>query len=376
MGSATVVISVKALSQADVTSGDLVITTQTQEWTGSAITPTPSLKYKGIALVAGVDYEHTYAYDNNVSVGTSAEVIIEFAGNYTGSATGYFEITAMDLTGNAKVSVDSTSPHVYTGSDITPTPDVYYDGNLLTVSVDYTYGYSSNKNAGQATITISFMGNYSGTASTTFSITPAILNITVTANQNKVFGASDPAYEYTVTGELLGSDTVALLSGALSRAVGENVGNYNVTLGTLSAENYTINLLDGANAFTITAKTIAQGDVTSGDLVVGSISAQSHTGSAITPTPSVVYDGKTLVAGTDFDFTYNNNVDVGTSAAVTITFKGNYSGSASVTFEIVAKDDGFPIIFLLVILGAIALIIVITLLCVKLSAGSRRILPS
>ena len=49
---------------------------------------------------------------------------------------------------------------------------------------------------------------------------------------------------------------------------------------------------------------------------------------------SVVTDGKTLIEGTDYTVSYKNNVYVGT-ATVTITFKGNYTGSATATFEII-----------------------------------------
>ena len=48
---------------------------------------------------------------------------------------------------------------------------------------------------------------------------------------------------------------------------------------------------------------------------------------------SVVVDGRTLVEGTDYTVSYENNVYVGT-ATVIITFKGNYTGSVTVTFEI------------------------------------------
>ena len=74
--------------------------------------------------------------------------------------------------------------------------------------------------------------------------TPAVLKIqgntlTITANAvSKIYGAADPTLTYTVTG-LVGND---VLTGSLTRAVGENIGDYATTLGTLSAgANYSIN---------------------------------------------------------------------------------------------------------------------------------------
>jgi hypothetical protein len=63
--------------------------------------------------------------------------------------------------------------------------------------------------------------------------------VTPTAGQSKVYGANDPTLTYSITsGALIGSD---VLSGALSYT-GTNVGNYNITIGTLANSSYTINL--------------------------------------------------------------------------------------------------------------------------------------
>tara|TARA_R110002072_G_scaffold91762_1_gene204626 strand:- start:20 stop:4807 length:4788 start_codon:yes stop_codon:yes gene_type:complete len=75
-------------------------------------------------------------------------------------------------------------------------------------------------------------------------------NITVTADpgQNKVSGASDPIFAYSITfGSLVGSDS---FTGLLSRVSGELVGPYAITLGTLSAgSNYNVSFVP--NDFTI-----------------------------------------------------------------------------------------------------------------------------
>lgn len=73
--------------------------------------------------------------------------------------------------------------------------------------------------------------------------------------------------------------------------------------------------------------------------MIGAIAAQEYTGSAITPEP-VVKDGEvTLISGTDFDFSYDKNIDAGeNTATVTINGKGNYTGTASQTFTINPKD--------------------------------------
>lgn len=62
----------------------------------------------------------------------------------------------------------------------------------------------------------------------------------------------------------------------------------------------------------------------------------AYTGEEITPDVSVKSGGSTLVKGTDYELTYENNINVGT-ATVIVTFKGNYSGERTVNFNIVAK---------------------------------------
>ena len=73
--------------------------------------------------------------------------------------------------------------------------------------------------------------------------------------------------------------------------------------------------------------------------MIGAMADETYTGSPITPQP-VVMDGNTiLTSGTDFDFSYDENINAGeNTATLTITGKGNYTGTASRTFTISPKD--------------------------------------
>lgn len=68
-------------------------------------------------------------------------------------------------------------------------------------------------------------------------VAPAVLTV-VANNQTKVYGQVDPTLTFTVTGFKL-ADTASVLRGRLTREAGENVGEYAIELGTLSAANYT-----------------------------------------------------------------------------------------------------------------------------------------
>ena len=62
----------------------------------------------------------------------------------------------------------------------------------------------------------------------------------------------------------------------------------------------------------------------------------SYDGKAKTPSVSVILNGKTLTADTDYTVTYKNNINIGT-ASVIVTGTGNYTGTITKTFAIRAK---------------------------------------
>lgn len=75
---------------------------------------------------------------------------------------------------------------------------------------------------------------------------------------------------------------------------------------------------------------------------VADLSAQTYTGSALTPSLTVKDGDTELVEGTDYDVTYTNNTSAGT-ATVKVTYKGNYTGSATTTFTVKKADQSFEL---------------------------------
>ena len=70
--------------------------------------------------------------------------------------------------------------------------------------------------------------------------------------------------------------------------------------------------------------------------VITQIADQTYTGAALTPQVTVRYGGANLINGIDYAVAYSNNVNPGI-ATVTVTGKGNYTGSRSISFKIVEK---------------------------------------
>ena len=173
--------------------------------------------------------------------------------NYTVSfVTADFTITAADLTVTA-----SDQTKVYGATDPTLTYSITgFQGTDTEADLDT--GVSISRAVGEDvdtyTITPSAAADSNYTVSfvtADFTITAADLTVTA-SDQTKVYGATDPALTYSITG-FQGTDTEADLDTAvsISRAVGEDVGTYTITPSAAADSNYTVSFVTAD--FTITA---------------------------------------------------------------------------------------------------------------------------
>lgn len=154
-------------------SEDMIGVIETQEYTGSAITPELVVKDGGVALISGTDFDSKY--DNNTNAGeNTATVTINGKGNYTGTASRTFTINPKDIKGAAiTLQADSLG---YTGlmQEVQIT-SVTLNQVPLTTN-DYYIVNNSNKQISadaSITLTIAGKGNYTGTAYTIWKITKA-----------------------------------------------------------------------------------------------------------------------------------------------------------------------------------------------------------
>jgi hypothetical protein len=122
---------------------------------------------------------------------------------------------------------------------------------------------AAGENVGTYAITPSGLtsSNYSVIFSNgNLSITPAALSVTA-SNNTKIYGATDPALTATISGFVNG-ESPAVLGGVLSvtRASGENVGNYAVTPSGLTSSNYSITFHTGTLSITKAALSVTAND--------------------------------------------------------------------------------------------------------------------
>ena len=137
--------------------------------------------YKGKELWGASPYvdnpDYSVQYTNNINAGT-ASVVITGMGDYIGTKVVNYTINPLALTSkSSRINFADGSMGQYkcTGSEIKPKINVFKSDNdtRLTEGKDYTVSYSNNINAGTGTIKVTFMGNYTGSISKTFKITPA-----------------------------------------------------------------------------------------------------------------------------------------------------------------------------------------------------------
>ena len=197
-----------------------VVTTASLEnivYDGSAKTPiVTSVELFGETLTYGSDY--TVAYKNNVDAGT-ATINVCGVNPYGGCKAINFVINAAAIV----PTIASIEDVTYSGVALTPEISVYNGGTLLT-DADYTVEYADNLNAGTASVTVTLKGNYSGSATKTFTIKKATPVIT-----------QNPTASNVVNGQTLASSE---LTGGSADVEGAFVWQAPETVPTLENDGY------------------------------------------------------------------------------------------------------------------------------------------
>lgn len=268
------------------------------------------------------------------------EVLPDGAGTeipYTGSN----EVRPEDIPADGKIPdglwiAGVEESYIYTGAAIKPEIRVYDGKKKLQSGKDYTVSYKNNTKVNDAaviatapTIAVKGKGNYAGSETATFKITPVSLNgdsVTVedmTAAYNKKVQKKVPVVSYN--GRKLAKNrdfTVSYPSGGVGAY--KEAGTYEILLVAKEGGNFT-----GTRVvtYTITDSTLL------GRVSVKKIPNQTYTGEPIEPELTVTYKNTPLVKGTDYTVRYTDHTEIGTAQAV-LTGIGKYAGTKKVTFRI------------------------------------------
>ena len=363
----TVTITIKGVGNY---TGEFTKTYQILPREYTVTTNTDSKVYDGNPLTAGgtvnnlVDGEtvNLTMTGSQTNVGTSDNT---YELNWTGSAEksnythGKDSIGTLTVT-KQSIAPDPEHPETYKEVTITSPSDEVYDGkehkwiptvtdkeeNELVAKTDYEVTYSTTdftNVTGTITVTITGIGNYTGKATRTYSITPKTYTVT-TESDSKVYDGTALTAGGKVSGIVKGETVDFTITGSQT-SVGTSDNTYELDwTGSAKESNYKHGK-DSIGTLTVKAKSIVPDGPDTPD--------EKKTGITVSDPSDSKYDGKEhrevltvqdtkkndeLVAEKDYSVTYSDDLVNAGTVTITIEGIGNYTGSFTKTYEITKRS--------------------------------------
>ena len=246
-----------------------------------------------------------------------------------------------------EVTITSPSDEVYDGNEHKWIPTVTdKEGNELVAKTDYKVTYSTTdftNVTGTITVTITGIGNYTGKATRTYSITPKTYTVT-TESDSKVYDGTALTAGGKVSGIVKGETVDFTITGSQT-SVGTSDNTYELDwTGSAKESNYTHGK-DSIGTLTVKAKSIVPDGPNTPD--------EKKTGITVSDPSDSKYDGKEhrevltvqdtktdkkLVADKDYSVTYSDDLVNAGTVTITIEGIGNYTGSFTKTYEITKRS--------------------------------------
>ena len=319
--------------------------------------------YDGIALTKNEQTDVTVTGGEGLVAGETLAYEISGTQTVVGSSENTFVATSSEtakvenydvayvygtLTVSAQSIVpDPENPDTFKGVTVDDPADSVYDGqqhkwypavtgamgNALVEGEDYTVSYDKDdftNVTGDITVTITGMGNYTGTVTKTYKITKAPLTVAA-LSASKVYDGSALTAGGTIDG-LVADETAQAVTSGSQTEVGSSANVVDsIAWGTALESNYYIaSQADGT--LTVTPKGIAPEP--GNGMTVGTLPDVVYNGSEQAQKPTVKDGDTELVEGVDYDLTYSEDLTNAGTVTVTVTGKGNYAGSVDVAYQI------------------------------------------
>ena len=293
----------------------------------------------------------------------------EDVGTYTITPSGKAEQTNYKVTyatGTLTITSQSIDPGTdpekpnpdYTGAKVNSPSDEVYDGKehkwiptvtdkadkKLEAGKDYTVEYSTKnfKDVGTIDVTITGIGNYSGTVKRSYKVTPKEYTVT-TDSATKIYSGTALTAGGKVEG-IVSGETVEFTTTGSQTEVGSSKNTYELVWKSAKATNYTL-AKESIGKLTVKAKSIVPDDKDTPEsdktgITVSEPSDSKYDGKehreVLTVTDTKT--GKELVAGTDYSVTYSSDLVNAGTVKVTVAGLGNYSGSFTKTYKITKRS--------------------------------------
>ena len=324
--------------------------------------------YDGTALTAG-GHVNGLAEGETVIFKTTGSQINEGTSDNTYELK--FEGTAVET--NYKHGIDSIGtltvkaqsivpdpehPETYLGIEIDSPSDITYDGKehkwiptvtdnadkKLEVDTDYTVEYSTEnfKDVGTIDVTITGIGNYTGTVKRSYKVTPKEYTVT-TDSATKTYSGTALTAGGKVEG-IVSGETVEFTTTGSQTEVGTSKNTYELVWKSAKATNYTL-AKESIGKLTVKTKSIVPDDKDTPEsdktgITVNEPSDSKYDGKVHREVLTVTdtKTGKELVAGTDYSVTYSSDLVNAGTVKVTVAGLGNYTGSFTKTYKITKRS--------------------------------------
>ena len=350
-----------ALSDTDVIN---VVDIGDQQYTGEQIRPLPVVQHtlsdaSTRELVNGTDYELTYANNTDVADISSEKpptVIItaKDRGNYTGQVIKKFNIIQRTLT-QTNTTVTPIQPMIYDGTPKTPTQfSVYYNetGNVLTTddydvvpvpNTNVLFGVGDVEHNTGPRVMIIGKGKYKGTVYAPFTIKANIGDSSLF-----IIDGLEETYNIVKNGDVFDINVGAF---TVKYEDPNNPGQFLIMDPDLYELKKPQTIVPGLAQLSVVGKGgIVYGTANKPVKLVGNLEdvtlsgidpVYDYTGTAITPSPTVMFGTKLLTEGVDYNLSYSNNTNAGTATISITPVGGNeyLTGSKSVNFKIQYNMD-------------------------------------
>ena len=244
------------------------------------------------------------------------------------------------------VTINNPSNSVYDGKEHKWSPAVTdKEGNALVVGSDYEVAYSTSdfRNVtGTITVTITGIGNYTGTVTRTYGITPKAYTVT-TESAKKVYDGTALTAGGKIEG-IVSGETVEFTTTGSRTDEGTSKNTYSLKWnGSAIQTNYKL-AKESIGDLTVTPKSIIPDEPDTPD--------DKKTGITVSNPKDSKYDGqehrevltvkdtktgKDLIANKDYTVVYSDDLVNAGTVTIKVSGFGNYSGSFTKTYKITKR---------------------------------------
>ena len=296
----------------------------------------------GSVTEAGKSVKNTIAYTTHSNKGFKES-------NYKiEKSEGTLTITPQSIVPNPE------NPDSYKGVKVNAPKDVEYDGKehkwspvvttksgeKLEAGKDYEVAYSTEdftNVTGTITVAISGIGNYTGTVTRTYKVTPKEYTVT-TESATKTYSGTALTAGGKVEGIVSGEEVIITTTGSQTE-VGTSKNTYTLEWKSAVETNYTL-AKESIGDLTVKAKSIVPDDSDKTGITVSEPSDSKYDGKEHKEVLTVT-DTKTskeLVAGTDYSVTYSSDLVNAGTVTIKVAGLGNYTGSFTKTYKITKRS--------------------------------------